>query len=68
MRNIPSAKRSKNQNVCPIIQGDIPGSSIDKDMHYECTGEMKAKKYLRKSYYHRIKCFVANSLVALMKK
>jgi len=23
--------------VCPIIQGDVPGGSIDKDMHYERT-------------------------------
>ena len=48
-RNIPSVKRSKGQNVCPIIQGDVPRSSIDKDMHYERTGGMKTKKYLRES-------------------
>ena len=34
-RNIPSAKRSEDQNMCPIIQGDVLGSSIDNDMHYE---------------------------------
>ena len=34
-RNIPSAKQREGQNVCPIIQGDVLGSSIDKDMHYE---------------------------------
>jgi len=41
-RTIPSAKRSKYQNVCPIIQGDIAWSSIDKDVHYERTGGMEA--------------------------
>ena len=34
-RNIPSAKRSEDQNMCPMIQGDVLGSSIDNDMHYE---------------------------------
>ena len=36
-KNISSTKRSEDQNVYPIIQGDIPRGSIDKDMHYECT-------------------------------
>ena len=67
-RNIPSTKQSKYQNVCPIIQGDISGSSIDKDVHYEHTGGMEAKKYLRESCYHCIKCSVSNSLDALMRK
>ena len=64
MRNIPSAKRSIDQNVCPIIQDDVPGSSIDKDMHYERTGQVGAKKYLREICYHRIDCSVTNSLAA----
>ena len=64
MRNIPSAKRSKDQNVCHIIQDDVPRSSIDKDMHYEHTGQVGAKKYLRKSCYYYIDCSVANSLAA----
>ena len=67
-RNIPSAKRSKDQNVCPIIQDDVPRSSIDNDMHCEHTGQMGAKKYLKESVYYRIKYFVANSLTALMRK
>ena len=67
-RNIPSAKQSKYQNVCPIIEGDITGGSIDKDVHYECTGGMEVRKYLRESCYHRIECSVANSLAALMRK
>ena len=36
-RSIPSAKRSRGQRVCSVIQNDIPGSSIDKDMHCERT-------------------------------
>ena len=67
-RNIPSAKQSKYQNVCPIIEGDITGSSIDKDVHYERTRGMEVRKYLKESCYHRIECSVANSLAALMRK
>ena len=55
-------------NVYPIIQGCLPGSSTDKNMHYECTREMGAQKYLRDSCYHRIECAVANSLATLMRK
>ena len=49
-----------------IIQSDFPGSSVDKDMYYEHTGQIEAKKYLRKSYYHHIECSTANSLTAFM--
>ena len=52
----------------PIIQGDIPVNSIDKDMHYEHIGGMGVKKYLRENCYHRIECSIANSLTALMRK
>ena len=48
-RNIPSAKQREGQNVCPIIQGDVLGSSIDKDMHYEHTRGIGARKYLKES-------------------
>ena len=44
-RNIPSAKQGEDQNVCPVIQGDVLGSSIDKDVRYERTRGMGAKKY-----------------------
>ena len=64
--NIPSAKRNEDQDVPPVIQGDVPRVSIDKDMHYECTGRMRARKYLRKGCCHRIKCSIANFLAALM--
>jgi len=35
-------------------------------MHCKCTGQMRAKKYLRKSCYHRIECSAANSLAIFM--
>ena len=54
--------------MCVIIQGDVPGSSIDKDMHYERTRGMGARKCLRERYYHSIKYSVANFMVALMRK
>ena len=65
-RNIPSAKHNEDQDVPPDIQGDVPEVSIDKYMHYECIGKMRARKYLKKGYCHCIKCSVANFLTALM--
>ena len=67
-RNIPSARRNEDQNVCPIIQGGVPGGSIDKDIHYDRTKGVGARKYLRESYCHRIKCSAVNSLAALLRK
>ena len=63
-RNIPSAKRNEDQDVPPVIQGDVPRGSMD--MHYECTGRMGVRKYLRKDCCRRIKCSAANFLTALM--
>ena len=65
--------------MCFVIQGDVLGNSIDKDIRYESTGidkdiryehtgQMGDGKYLRKNYYHRIECSAANSLAALMRK
>ena len=65
-RSISLAKRKKGQKVCFVIQDDALGSSIDKDMHYKRTGQMGAKKYLRKNCYHCIECSAANSLAAFM--
>ena len=48
-----------------VIQSDTLKVSIGKDARH---GSMEVMKYLRESCYHRIKCFVANSLVALMRK
>ena len=36
-RNIPSAKRNEDQDVPPVIQGNVLGGSIDKDMCYKRT-------------------------------
>ena len=54
--------------MCSVIQSDISGNSVDNDTFCECSGQMRAEKYLRKSYYHRIKCFVANFLATLMRR
>ena len=54
--------------MCLVIQSDIPGNSIDKDMHYEHIGQIRAGKYIRKSYYHHIECSATNYLAALMRK
>ena len=65
-RNVPSAECNEYQDVPPVIHGDGPEGSIDKDTHYERTRRMGARKYLRKSYCHRIECSVANFLIAFM--
>ena len=49
-------------------QSDLLGSSNDRDVRHKHTRKMGTYKYLRKSYHHRIECFVANSLAALMWK
>ena len=67
-RNIPSAKCNEGRDMPPVIQGDVPGGSIDKDMHYEHTGRMGARKYLRKSYCHCIEYSTANFLATFMWK
>ena len=58
----------RGQKVCSVIQNDIPGTSSDKDMYHERTGQMGAVKYLRESCYNRIECFVTNTLTTLMRK
>ena len=62
------AKRSKDQKVCSVIQSNILGNSIDKDMHYKRTRQIGVVKYLIESCYHRIESFIANSLAALIRK
>ena len=49
-------------------QSDLLGSSNDRDVCHKHTRKMGTQKYLRKSYHHRIECFVVNSLAALMWK
>ena len=65
-RSIPSAKRRRGQKICSIVQNDVLGNSIDKDMRCKRTGQMGAKEYLRKSCYHHIECFAAKSLAAFI--
>ena len=67
-RNVSSTKQNKGQKVWSVIQNNVPRDSIDKDTHHGSTSQRGTMKYLRKSCYHRIKCFIANSLVTLMWK
>ena len=64
-RDASSAKQGRDQKVQFALQGDVLGVSIDKDTRH---GSMGAMKYVKESCYHRIKCSVANSLAALMRK
>ena len=64
-RDAFSAKQSRGQKVQSSIQINVLGVFIDKDARH---GSMGAMKYLRESCYHRIKCSIANSLTALMRK
>ena len=68
MRSISSAKRSRDQKVCLVIQSNILGNSINKDMYHERTRQIGSAKYLRESYYYHIECSIANSLTVLMRK
>ena len=53
-------------NTCSNDHNDLPGSSSDKDVYYECPRMTGPQKYLRESCYHRIKCTAATSLAAFM--
>ena len=63
-----SEEHNRGPKVWSVIQGNISGSFIDKNTYHEDTGQRGIMKYLRESCYHRIKCSVANSLTALMRK
>ena len=65
-RSIPSAKRRRGQKIYSVVQNDVLGNSIDKDMRCKRTRQMGVKEYLRKSCYHCIECSVAKSLAAFM--
>ena len=67
-RNVTSAEQSRGWKMWSAIKSNIPERPIDKDKYHEGTGQRKAAKYLRKSYYHRIECSAADSLAALMRK
>ena len=55
-------------NIDPNDQSDLPGNSNNRDVRHKRTRKMGTQKYQRESYYYRIKCSVANSLVALMRR
>ena len=55
-------------DIDPNDQSDFPRSSNDRDVRHKRIRKMGTQKYLRKSCYHRIECFVTNSLTALMRK
>ena len=52
----------------PNNQGDLPGSSSNRDVPHKHTRRMGTQKYLGESCYHRIEYSVANSLTALIRK
>ena len=45
---------------------DLSGSSNDRDVSHEHMRKKKTQKYLKESYYHRIKCTAATFLAAYM--
>ena len=51
-----------------ITQNDLPGNSIERDVHHECTGGVEARKCPRKNCCHRIECPTANFLTAFIWK
>ena len=55
-------------NIDPNDQSDLPGNSNNRDVRHKHTRKMGTQKYLRVNCYHHIKCFVVNSLAALIRK
>ena len=49
-------------------QGDLSGSSSDRDMHHKHMRRKGALKYLREICYHHIECSATNPLAILMMK
>ena len=67
-RNAFSAEQRRGQKVQSDIKSHVPENSTSENKYQEGTGQREAMKYLRETYYHRIKCSAANSLTALMRK
>ena len=67
-RNASSTEQSRGQKVRFDIKSNVLDNSTDKDKYQEGTRQRKIIKYLRENCYHCIKCSVANSLAALMRK
>ena len=55
-----------NLNMYSNNQGDLLGSSGDKNVHHKRIRMMGIQKYLRKSCYHRIECTAATFLAAFI--
>ena len=60
--------RAKNRSRINLSnQGNIPARFSDKDMSQKRTRKKDSQeKYLRESYYHRIKCITATFLAAFI--
>ena len=50
----------------PDNQGDLPGSSSDRDVHHKHTRVIEIQKYLGESCCHRIECITTTLLAAFM--
>ena len=55
-------------NMYSNNQGDLPGSSGDKDVYHKRIRMMETQKYLRKNCYHYIECTTANFLAVFMRR
>ena len=64
--NASSAKQSRGQKVRSDTESNVPDNSTIDDKYQEGTRQREVVKCLRESCYHRIKCFVVNSLTAFM--
>ena len=61
-------RQAKNRSSINLNnQGNLPGRFSDKDMSQKRTRKKETpRKYLRESYYHRIKYITATFLAAFM--
>ena len=57
-----------SSNMYSNNQGDLPGSSSDKDVHHKRIRMMRTHKYLRESCYQCIECIAATFLPVFMLK
>ena len=57
-----------SSNMYSNNQGDLPGSSNDKDVDHKHIRMMGTQKYLRESCYHHIECTAATFLATFMLK
>ena len=55
-----------NSNMYSNNQGDLLGSSNDKEVHHKRIRMMGTQKYIRESCYHRIECTTTTFLAAFM--